>query len=96
MSDLTKLRNVGRAMEADFHLLGIHTIEELAPHDADRLYLDLCQRTGARHDPCVHDTFVAAIHQARTGEARNWWDFTPARKLRQQHGTFPTPQLHQP
>nr|WP_243444214.1 helix-hairpin-helix domain-containing protein [Acetobacter persici] len=37
----------------------------------------------------MHDVFAAAIHQARTGEARNWWSFTPQRKARQQDGSFP-------
>jgi hypothetical protein len=31
-------------------------------------------------DPCVLDTFAAAIHQARTGEALPWWLFSRARK----------------
>ena len=86
--DVGVLRNIGAAMRADFHLLGIRTVGELATREADALYLDLAARTGRRHDPCVHDTFAAAIHQARTGEALAWWVFTPARKARQKAGTF--------
>jgi hypothetical protein len=44
--------------------------------------------TGKRQDPCVWDTFAAAIHQARTGEALPWWHFTRERKRRQAEGTF--------
>jgi hypothetical protein len=40
-------------------------------------------------DPCVWDVFAAAIHQARTGESRDWWTFTPERKRRQALGEFP-------
>ena len=39
-------------------------------------------RHGQRQDPCVWDTFAAAIHQARTGEALPWWHFTVERKRR--------------
>jgi len=86
--DVSVLRNVGKAMRADLDLLGVRTVGELATRDADTLYLALAAATGSRHDPCVHDTFAAAIHQARTGEALDWWAFTPARKRREQDGTF--------
>ena len=85
------LRNVGPATLADFKVLGIGTLAQLATQDADELYLRLCQQTARRHDPCVHDVFTAAIHQARTGEGVDWWNFTPARKLRQVAGDFPRP-----
>ncbi len=86
--DVIVLRNVGKAIRADLKLLGVDTVGELARCEADALYLDLATMTGSRHDPCVHDTFAAAIHQARTGEALGWWEFTPARKVRQKAGTF--------
>ncbi|MBS1706787.1 MAG: Mitomycin resistance protein mcrB [Armatimonadetes bacterium] len=83
------LRNVGKATADDFHQLGIHTVSQVAKQDADDLYLRMCHITQTRQDPCVHDVFEAAIHEAKTGEARNWWAFTPARKVRQKSGTFP-------
>jgi hypothetical protein len=86
---LARLRNVGKATLADFKLLGISTVGELATNDADTLYVQLCEVTRKRHDPCVHDVFTAAIHQAKTGEAANWWAYTPARKARQAAGIFP-------
>ena len=73
---LASLRNIGKAMLADFRMLG----------EAVDLHVRLCVLTGKRQDPCVHDTFAAAIHQARTGEARDWWTFSPARKARQANG----------
>ena len=90
-SPLLALRNIGPAMLRDLQLLGIRSVAQLARADADRLYLRLQARTGIRHDPCVWDTFAAAIHQARTGEALPWWRFTPTRKLRQAAGTFAPP-----
>lgn len=88
MSDLATLKNVGKAALADFAILGVTSRAELAACDPDDLYMKLCARTGQRHDPCVHDVFAATIHQARTGEALNWWAFTPARRERMQAGTF--------
>jgi len=85
---LAGLRNVGAAALADFRTLGISTIAQLAASEPDTLYRDLCRATGARHDPCVHDVFTAAAHQARTGEAIDWWHFTAARKQRQAQGDF--------
>ena len=90
VKELSELRNIGKAMLADFALLGITSVQQLAKQDADELYARLCIMTAARHDLCVHDTFAAAIHQAKTGEALNWWAFTPLRKERQQAGTFPS------
>jgi len=69
-------------------LLGITSVEALARADADTLYLRLQTLTGSDQDPCVWDTFAAAIHQARTGEATRWWDWTPVRKERQAAGQF--------
>jgi nucleotidyltransferase/DNA polymerase involved in DNA repair len=91
---LARLRNVGRATLADFERLGIVTVGQLATRDADTLYVQLCEATGQIHDPCAHDVFTATIHEAKTGEAVNWWACTPARKLRQAAGTFPKVALH--
>jgi hypothetical protein len=89
---LASLRNIGKAMLADIRLLGIDSVAQLAEQEADDLYVRLCVLTGTRQDPCVHDTFAAAIHQARTGEARDWWTFSPARKARREKGDFPSVQ----
>ena len=86
---LSALRNVGKATLADFHLLGVATVSDLATRDADALYVELERITGGRQDPCVHDVFSATIHEASTGEAKNWWEYTPARKARQVAGSFP-------
>lgn len=87
--ELRTLRNIGPAMRADLERLGVKSVAQLARRDADRLYQQLAQVTGRRPDPCVWDTFAAAIHQARTGEALPWWHFTRERKRRQAEGSFP-------
>jgi predicted flap endonuclease-1-like 5' DNA nuclease len=89
--ELLSLRNIGPAMKRDFDRLGIRSCAQLARADADALYLKLQRITGQRQDPCVWDTFAAAIHQARTGEALPWWQFTRTRKQREVEGNFPAP-----
>lgn len=86
-SETRKLRNlagVGPHIEADFHLLGIRTVEALASADADALYNKLCRKTKTRQDPCVLDTFRCAVAQSRNpnlpAEQRNWWWWSKLRK----------------
>ena len=79
---LADLRNVGNAALKDFEVLGIVSVPQLAKEEPRELYERLCALTHARHDPCVEDVFAAAIHQARTGEALNWWEFSRRRKER--------------
>ena len=86
--DLLALMNVGRAMREDFTRLGINTVADLARQDADSLYRELNRISGCRHDPCVWDVFAATIHQARTGQATPWWQWTAERKARQAAGSF--------
>ena len=77
---LADLRNVGKATLGDFQRLGITTLAELAAADPDALHRELRRLTRSAQDPCVRDVFAATIHQARTGEALDWWAFTPERK----------------
>jgi hypothetical protein len=86
--ELRALANVGAATQADFAVLGIDTVAQLAKQEADELYGRLNEITGRRHDPCVWDTFAATIHQARTGEAKPWWHWTAERKRRRALGDF--------
>lgn len=90
-NELLQLRNIGEAMAQDFELLGISSIKQLARCNADKLYARIQMLTQTRHDPCVWDTYAAAIHQAKTGEALPWWDFTKVRKGRESNGTFMQP-----
>lgn len=87
MKKLKDLRNVGKAFLKDLDILGIQSVEELATQDATQLYHELERRTQKRHDPCVWDVFAAIIHEARTGDPSNWWEWTQERKARKiKHG----------
>ncbi|MEK6849415.1 MAG: helix-hairpin-helix domain-containing protein [Nanoarchaeota archaeon] len=80
---LTDLVSVGPAMERDFHLLGIKTVEQLKSKNAVTLYRALCAKKG-KVDICCQDVFQAAIMQAKypnlTREKRNWWFWSQKRK----------------
>jgi hypothetical protein len=44
------------------------------------MYDDLCRITGHRHDPCVLDTFIAAVRYMEGGPQVPWWEYTAERK----------------
>lgn len=79
---LAMLRNVGKATLTDFAVLDVQTVAQLSACRPDDLFAELQRRTGVRQDPCVWDVFAATIHQARSGDAKNWWAFTAERKAR--------------
>ena len=86
MKKLRDLKNVGKATVADLTLLEINSVEKLALQDATFLFQELERRTNHRQDPCVWDVFAAIIHEAATGEASNWWEWTAKRKILQKKG----------
>lgn len=76
----TDIPNIGSGIAKDFVVLGIKEPKGLKGKDAFVLYKNLCKKTGTRHDPCVLDTFMAAVDFMNGGKAKNWWVFTPLRK----------------
>lgn len=72
--------NIGKAMAEDLVRLRIRGIKELAKADAMSLYKAISKLDGVRHDPCVLDTFMAAVEFAQTGACKPWWKYTPERK----------------
>ncbi|MCA1811351.1 MAG: helix-hairpin-helix domain-containing protein [Halobacteriales archaeon] len=75
-----ELPNIGPAMAHDLVRLGLRTLEGLERSDPQALYDRISALDGVRHDPCVLDTFAAAVHNLRTGEALPWWEFSRRRK----------------
>lgn len=87
MSDERKLQDlvsVGPATLEDFDRLGIIRVEDLIGLDAHKLYEQLQQITGQRHDPCCEDVFRAAIEQANNpdlpAEKKHWPYWSRVRK----------------
>lgn len=77
---LEQLPNIGPSIAADLRRIGIVHPAELADRDPFALYQALCRQTGKRQDPCVLDTFIAAVDFMRGGAAQPWWAFTARRK----------------
>jgi hypothetical protein len=77
---LEDLPNIGPSIAADLRLIGVHTPHELKGRDAFVLYQKLNAATGTRHDPCVLDTFMAAVDFMSGATAAPWWAYTAQRK----------------
>ena len=80
---LTDIPNVGPAVAAKLERLGVHGVDDLRGADPDALFDRLCVMDGQRHDPCLLDTFTAAVAFADRGDTRPWWAFSRERKARQ-------------
>jgi hypothetical protein len=81
---LGDLISIGPAMLRDFELLGIRSVAQLARQNPQRMYARLGGVTGERQDPCVLDTFCAAVAQARNPRLPaaqcQWWFWSRKRK----------------
>ena len=77
---LEQIPNVGPRIADDFRLIGINSPADLKRKDPLELYEQLNEQTGSRHDPCVLDTFMAAVDFMNGGEPKSWWAFTAERK----------------
>ena len=77
---LEDIPNVGPAIAADLRRLGIRSPAELLGRDPYSMYDDLCRITGQRHDPCLLDTFIAAVRFMEGEPKKPWWKYTAERK----------------
>jgi hypothetical protein len=83
---LQDLVSVGPAIERDFEMMGIRSVAQLSKQNPKKMYEKLCKLTGQRQDPCVLDTFVAAVAQAKNPRLLaaqcQWWYWSRIRKAR--------------
>ena len=81
---LADLISIGPAMLRDFERLGIRSVAQLAKQNPRSMFARLKRATGQRQDPCVLDTFCAAVAQARNprlpAEQCQWWYWSRKRK----------------
>ena len=81
---LKDLISIGPAMLKDFAQLGITSVPQLAKQKPIKMYERLQRLRGARMDPCVLDTFEAAVAQARNprlpADKCQWWYWSRKRK----------------
>ena len=68
------------AVAAGLRRLGVTAPADLPGRDPYALYEDLCERAGERHDPCLLDTFIAAVRYLEGAPKRPWWKYTAERK----------------
>lgn len=80
------LFSVGPSIERDFQMMGIRSVAQLAKQNPQKMYDKMCKLTGQRQDPCVLDTFEAAVAQALNprlpAEKCQWWYWSKIRKAR--------------
>ena len=77
---LQDIPNVGTAIAGDLRRLGITLPAELPGRDPYAMYDELCRITGQRHDPCLLDTFIAAVRYMEGESKKPWWKYTAERK----------------
>jgi hypothetical protein len=77
---LEDIPNVGPTIAGDLRQLGIKTPDDLLGRDPYAMYDELCRITGQRHDPCLLDTFIAAVRFMEGGPKKPWWAYTTERK----------------
>jgi hypothetical protein len=77
---LEAIPNVGPSIARDLRSIGIDEPRHLIGRDPHSLYHALCDRTRTRQDPCVLDTFIAAVRFMEGARARPWWSYTAERK----------------
>ncbi|HEX4682541.1 MAG TPA: helix-hairpin-helix domain-containing protein [Gemmatimonadaceae bacterium] len=91
---LQQIPNVGPRIAGDFHKLGLHHPHELAGRDPYELYARINAITGVRQDPCLLDTFIAAVRYMEGAPKRPWWHYTVERK--RALASAPASSLHDP
>ena len=77
---LEDIPNVGVSIAGDLRRLGLSSPDDLPGRDPYAMYDELCRVTGVRHDPCLLDTFIAAVRYMEGGPKAPWWTFTAERK----------------
>jgi hypothetical protein len=77
---MNEIPNVGPATMRDFAVLNIVAPSDLIGKDPYKMYDELCQTTGKKHDPCVIDVFISAVRFMEGDPPRKWWYYTPERK----------------
>jgi hypothetical protein len=81
---LGELISIGPAMLRDFAELRIPSVAQLARQNPKTMYERLNRLRGQRQDPCVLDTFCAAVAQAKNprlpAEKCQWWYWSRKRK----------------
>jgi len=79
---LEDIPNIGPSIADDLRALDIFEPAQLLGQDPYELYERSNARAGAVQDPCLCDTFIAAVRFMEGGPVRPWWFYTSERKKR--------------
>jgi hypothetical protein len=79
-TELEQLPNVGPAVAACLRRAGVARPQDLRGRDPYAMYEEVCLSAGTRLDPCLLDTFIAAVRFMGGEEAKAWWAYTAERK----------------
>ena len=82
MSELQTIPNVGPAVARKLARVDIASVATCADATARSSSSASARSTRCRHDPCLLDTFVAAVDYANGAPARPWWEYSRERKAR--------------
>ena len=89
---LEDIPNIGASIADDLRLLDIFEPAQLVGQDPYALYRRMTVVSGVVHDPCLCDTFIAAVRFMEGGPARPWWYYTAERKRRLLEGALKPPR----
>ena len=77
---LEDIPNIGPSVADDLRAIDIFEPRQLVGKDPYELYRRMAEVTGEVHDPCLCDTFIAAVRFMEGGPSRPWWFYTAERK----------------
>jgi hypothetical protein len=83
LAPLLDIPNVGPAIARRLVALGVRGPEDLRGADPEELFERAAALAGHPEDPCLLDTFTAAVAFAETGDDRPWWAFSRERIARE-------------
>lgn len=77
---LEDIPNIGASIASDLRALGITSPAQLIGRDPYELYRISNEHRGVRQDPCLADTFIAAVRFMQGAPRTPWWHYTAERK----------------
>jgi hypothetical protein len=78
---LEDLPNIGKAISADLHKIGINSPDQLKTWKPIDVFNELADVMGHRHDPCLLDVLISAQRFLNGEAAKPWWHYTDERKI---------------
>ena len=78
-SELQEIPGIGPSIAADLQGIGITRIAQLKEKSPQKLYDQLCDATGVKHDRCVLYVFRCAVYYGsysrHDAEKLKWWNW---------------------